>query len=258
MPNTANRAIFAAQRPKPFMVLEHFQAKRIAVAATKARPKMLRNGKRAARPIGRANLSIETVRTWPFWSLIRGRRRESRTIIEETLAAAPPAEELAASALAPDLIDVKKLIGEYDVCEHARRSDEYYRNFSLSDSQFRKPFMGAETIELISKLGVVLSNLDFFPGARVVDFGSGPGWLAQSLALMGCRVVAADVSRRALKLGKAYTAAKYPELVDQITYLPFDGFALDLPSGSADRIVCFIPFTTFRTKIGFSQNSIAC
>lgn len=147
-----------------------------------------------------------------------------------------------ASRPAFDIIDVKKLIADYDIAEHIRRADNYFKDLSISDLQFRKPFMGVIATELIPKLGVVLSNLDLFHGARVLDFGAGSGWLSQWLALMGCEVVAADVSPRILELGKKYTSTKYPEVVDKITFLPFDGHHLDLQSASVDRVVCFDSF----------------
>ena len=184
-------------------------------------------------------MSQAAARTRPFWPFIGRRKREGGEISQDTHAPSLPIEEPQSSAPGTDFIDVKSLIADFDVSEHARRSNDYYRNFSLTDSQFRKPFMGFEAIQLTSKLSVILSNLDFFPGACVLDFGSGPGWLSQSLALMGCRVIAADVSRRALELGKAYTATKYPEVANQITYLAFKGFTIDLPSRSVDRVVCF-------------------
>ena len=142
----------------------------------------------------------------------------------------------------PNFIDVKKLIEVYDVAEHARRADEYFKEFSLDRTEFRKPFMGFETVHLVTNLGIVLGNLGFYPGMRVLDFGCGTGWLSQSLALMGCRPIAVDVSKRALELGKTFTAAKYPEIANQITYLPFDGLTLDVPDCSVDRVVCMDSF----------------
>jgi SAM-dependent methyltransferase len=143
---------------------------------------------------------------------------------------------------APPLIDVKELIAAYDVAEHVRRADSYFDGWTFERTEFRKPFMNLETIYVLRHLGAVLPLMELFAGARVIDFGCGTAWLAQSLALMGCRVVAVDASRRALELGRAYTAAKHPELAGQIEYLPFDGRRLDLPDGSVDRVICFDSF----------------
>lgn len=139
-------------------------------------------------------------------------------------------------------IDVKQLIAKYDIAEHASRADGYYKSFAVTDAQFRKPFMAFESPELTCKLSAVLSSLDFFPRVRVLDFGCGTGWLSQSLALMGCEVIAVDVSQRALELGRTFTINKYPELAEYISYVRFDGFTFDLPEGSVDRVICFDSF----------------
>src|SRR5579871_951374 len=135
---------------------------------------------------------------------------------------------------APPLIDVKELIASYDVAEHVRRADGYFEGWTFERTEFRKPFMSLDTIYVLRHLGAVLPLMELFPGARVIDFGCGTGWLAQSLALMGCRAVAVDASRRALELGKAYTNKTHPEVAGQVEYLPFDGVRLDLPDGSVD------------------------
>ena len=140
--------------------------------------------------------------------------------------------------LPPDFIDVRKLIARYDLAEHATRADDYFKSFTLDSLEFRKPFMSFDAAHLVGNLGVVLNNLDFFPGMRVLDFGCGPGWLARSLALMGCRPVALDVSKRALALGEQATRARYPEIVDAITYLAYDGHTIGLPDACMDRIIC--------------------
>ena len=44
-----------------------------------------------------------------------------------------------------DLIDVRELISSYDVSEHARRADEYFKGISLNSTELRKPFMDWES-----------------------------------------------------------------------------------------------------------------
>lgn len=142
----------------------------------------------------------------------------------------------------PDLIDVRELISSYDVSEHARRADEYFKGISLNSTELRKPFMDWESPHLISNLGAVVGNLDYFRGMKVVDFGCGTGWVSQSLALMGCRPIAVDVSQRALDLARTYTTNKYPEIAGEIAYLHYDGLTIGLPDNSVDRIVCMDSF----------------
>ena len=141
-----------------------------------------------------------------------------------------------------DLINVRELISSYDISEHARRADDYFKGISLNSMQLRKPFMELESPHLISNLGVIVGDLDYFPGMKVVDFGCGTGWVSQSLALIGCRPIAVDVSQRALDLGRTYTENKYPEIAGQITYLHYDGLTIGLPDNSVDRIVCMDSF----------------
>ena len=141
-----------------------------------------------------------------------------------------------------DLIDVRELIRRYDIKEHAKLADQYFEEFDSTSPQLYKPFMGSDAVQLIPKLGVILSNLEFFPGMRVLDFGGGTGWLSQSLAMMGCEAVCADVSVKALDLGQQHTQSKYPEISDRVTYLPFDGYNIDLEDGCLDRVVCFDSF----------------
>ena len=68
------------------------------------------------------------------------------------------------------------------------------------------------------------------------------GMGVQSLALMGCRPIAVDVSQHALDLGKTYTTNKYPEIAGEITYLHYDGLTIGLPDNSVDRVVCMDSF----------------
>lgn len=158
------------------------------------------------------------------------------------VASAPPDPAPPDPGADPNMIDVAELIRGFDVAEHARRADEYFRDFDLNDARLHKPFFGMETLESLPRLGVVLESLDLFAGARVLDFGGGSGWLSQYLALIGSRSTVVDVSRRILDLGRAYAAARFPEVVGKIDYLPFDGRRIDLPDASVDRVVCFDSF----------------
>lgn len=140
------------------------------------------------------------------------------------------------------LIDVKQLIAAGDVQAHLRRAEDYFRNMSLASAELRKPFMGSEATQLVPLLGVMLSNLEFYQGARILDFGCGTGWLSQSLALMGAEVVAVDASATALRLARENTHSRYPELKGKIRYSEFNGEHLDVGSGEIDRVVCMDSF----------------
>jgi SAM-dependent methyltransferase len=139
-------------------------------------------------------------------------------------------------------IDVRELIARFDIAEHARLADGYFKDFTLDRTEFRKPFHPQEAPQLFAHLGVGLGLLEVFPGARIVDFGCGTGWLSQGLAQMGAHAIAVDVSKKALELGRTYTLGKFPELASRIDYLAFDGQTIDLPDGSVDRTICFDSF----------------
>jgi SAM-dependent methyltransferase len=139
-------------------------------------------------------------------------------------------------------VDVRELIARYDIAEHARLADDYFKDFTLDRTEFRKPFHPQEAPQLFAHLGVTLGLLEVFPGARIVDFGCGTGWLSQGLAQMGANAIAVDVSKKALELGRTYTLGKYPELGDRLEYLHYDGQTIGLPDGSVDRTVCFDSF----------------
>lgn len=61
---------------------------------------------------------------------------------------------------------------------------------------------------------------------------------------MGCEVIACDVSRAALDLGRRLFEEQPlpPPSVAKPRFLHFDGRKLDLPDGSVDRVVCFDAF----------------
>lgn len=140
------------------------------------------------------------------------------------------------------VIDVRKLIAGADIASHLRRADEYFQGMSLENGEFRKPFMGSEAVQSVPLLGVMLSNLEFYSGIRIMDFGCGTGWLSQSLALMGAEVVAVDASASALRLAEQNTLSRYPELKGKIRYSVFDGTRLDVNKGELDRVVCMDSF----------------
>jgi len=140
------------------------------------------------------------------------------------------------------LIDVRALIAASTLPSHLRLAEAYFQNMSLASGEFRKPFMGAEAVQLVPLLGVMLSHLRFHSGVRILDFGCGTGWLSQSLALMGAEVVAVDPSATALRLAEANTLSRYPELKGRIRYCEFDGEHLDVEDGQIDRVVCMDSF----------------
>lgn len=137
------------------------------------------------------------------------------------------------------IVDVAELIARYDHGEHVAKAEAYFANASGNPYYWRKPlYNGPEAAALLRNFSQVVTSLDLYPGVRLLDFGAGSCWSSRWFAYMGCTVTAVDVSRNALQLGEAI-AAKDP-IRDQLhlDFLAYDGFHIDLPDGSIDRIVC--------------------
>ncbi len=168
--------------------------------------------------------------------LRRGRPREDETVAPEAQAAAPP-------DAGPPLIDVRDLIARYSNAEHIARADAYFASMPGDAPVLRKPFFGiADTQKNMAGLSSVLQRLQLFPGARVMDFGAGTGWLSRIFAYLDCRPIAMDISAAGLALGRrAYE--QDPLMADRpIDWRVFDGVTLPLDDESVDRIVCYDSF----------------
>jgi SAM-dependent methyltransferase len=123
-------------------------------------------------------------------------------------------------------------------------ADEYFAALDGWEHHLAKPFASAEEApRLLGGLAVLLQGLELAPGARVLEFGAGTGWLSRSLTQLGCHVIALDVSPTALDIARE-TYARFPAAGEQPPprFLLFDGRRIELDAGSVDRIVCFHAF----------------
>jgi ubiquinone/menaquinone biosynthesis C-methylase UbiE len=110
--------------------------------------------------------------------------------------------------------------------------------------QLAKPFSRpGEVTELLTCFGHVVAGLDLLPGMVVLDFGAGTGWTSWRLAQLGCQVIVSDVSAAALDLARE-RFRRWPNVGArrQPRFLLFDGYRIDLPDASVDRICCFDAF----------------
>lgn len=157
----------------------------------------------------------------PFESSTTIIRRQSQSIVE--------------------LIDYQDVVRRYSFAEHARQADAYFASFLHIDSLMaRKPFAGVEEAgELCAGIGALLPGLRLFSGARVLDFGAGTCWLSKILALLGCEVVAVDVSGTALDIGRQLMQRDTIGAKLRVDYVRLDSASLPFPKASFDRIVCF-------------------
>jgi SAM-dependent methyltransferase len=138
------------------------------------------------------------------------------------------------------LIDVRQLITERPVEEHSRAAEDYFARLIDLTHHLSKPFGTAdETPQLLVNFAIVLQGLSLCPGMTVLEFGAGTCWAAHALTQLGCRVIAADVSPSALRIGQELYA-RHPPFGDKPApqFLLFDGHRLELPDQSIDRVIC--------------------
>ena len=159
----------------------------------------------------------------------------------QTLAAAASTEP------APDdtggFIDVRDLIARYSNAEHIARADAYFAAIPEDSLLLRKPFFGLkDTPANLYGVSEMLNGLQLFPGARVLDFGAGTGWLSKALCFLDCHPVACDVSAAALAIGRGAFERDPIARGLAIDWQPFDGIHLPCADASMDRIVCYDSF----------------
>lgn len=141
------------------------------------------------------------------------------------------------------LIDVSKLIAHYSVDQHRQQADAYFASHSETSMLLRKPFQSVpEAVQILQGLSILLRELKLFQGARIVDFGAGTAWLSRMLAYLNCDVVAVDLSRNALELGRQAIDKDIFAKDLKISYLPYDGVRIPLSDADVERICCFDAF----------------
>jgi SAM-dependent methyltransferase len=108
----------------------------------------------------------------------------------------------------------------------------------------RKPFCCTVCApQLVYKLGLMLYALDLREGQRVLDFGTGAGWLARLLNQMGVAATGIDVAESAVEFARAAADAS-PQRMDRIAlqFETYDGYRFPFEDGAFDRIACFDAF----------------
>jgi len=144
----------------------------------------------------------------------------------------------------PDIIDVKKLIQRLSPDEMKRKAEEYFSSITNTDYLLAKPFGSIdECPELLMNFASVVQSGAFVPGQVLLEFGAGSSWVGRLFNQMGLEVISLDISATALTLGKTLKDS-WPVFGSQPkhTFLEFDGYTIDLPDASVDRVVCFDSF----------------
>jgi len=143
-----------------------------------------------------------------------------------------------------ELIDVRQRIATYSVEELNATADAYFSRLDNWDYLLAKPLAQiGEAPELLQCFAHVVEGLNLAPDMTVLDFGAGACWTSRFLTQLGIQVIALDVSASALHIGQALYQ-RMPVVGDQpkARFLPFDGYRIDLPDASVDRISCWEAF----------------
>ncbi|MGN6186088.1 MAG: class I SAM-dependent methyltransferase [Thermoanaerobaculia bacterium] len=142
------------------------------------------------------------------------------------------------------LIDVKQLIASSSIEELNHKAELYFRSLNDWDFHLAKPFSTiSDAPGLLINFATMLQGLELAPGLRLLDFGAGTGWTSRYLSQLGCEVIVLDVSQTALEIAKElYRREPVIGIAPAPQFLLFDGYRIDLPDASIDRILCFDSF----------------
>jgi SAM-dependent methyltransferase len=146
-------------------------------------------------------------------------------------------------------IDVRELLRTVADDELLASADAYFSGLPADSEQCRKPFSTTgESPDTARKLALLLQAADLFPGADVLDFGCGTGWLAAGIAQMGCRATGVDISPAAIRLAEARAAAVALPGPGSLRYQSYAGQRLPFEDAGFDRVVCFDAFHHVRDQ----------
>jgi 2-polyprenyl-3-methyl-5-hydroxy-6-metoxy-1,4-benzoquinol methylase len=142
-----------------------------------------------------------------------------------------------------ETIAVQDVLQRFAAEEHVARANAYFLREHEEDALFRRPYAALEEVQpRLAGLAYLLQQLELFPGARVLDFGCGTGWLSRVLATMGMSVIGTDVSENALALARKFIARDPLADSFDLAFRAFDSVRLPLEDASVDRIACFDAF----------------
>lgn len=142
------------------------------------------------------------------------------------------------------IVDPKDLISKYTPDELAEAAEGYFARLDDHWYHIVKPFASPdEAPDNLASFGALIAALELKKGDRVLDFASGSCWTSRFLAQMGCGVISTDLSPTALSIGRS-ALKKLPLLPPHgtIDFIPFNGYRLDLPDESVNRVACLDAF----------------
>jgi SAM-dependent methyltransferase len=131
--------------------------------------------------------------------------------------------------------------------EYNKAAELYFRDHPHLGLIEKKPFHNMdETSSILIRLGIILQNLHVGPSHKVADFGAGSCWLSLILNKLRIATFSIDVSASALDIGKKIFERDPDANLDiEHHFLQFDGYHIDLPDSSIDRIICFDAYHHF-------------
>ncbi len=141
-------------------------------------------------------------------------------------------------------VNVQDLLKKLTVEELNLAAEEYWKQIKNWDYHLAKPFNDAqETSLILLQFSYVLQGIRPLQGMKILDFGVGSCWSSRFLTQLGLEVIAVDVSKTALKIGQELYE-RLPPIGRSIQpkFLCFDGYRLELPDQSIDRIMCLDAF----------------
>ena len=161
-----------------------------------------------------------------------------------TVTVAPSLDRAAFMRLNPDTVDVKELIKKLSPEEMKKKAEDYFSSIKDFNYLFEKPFENIhECPELLINFASIVQSSVLVPGQVLLEFGAGSCWAGRLFNQLGLEVISLDISPTALSLGKKLKES-WPVFGNQPNhrFLEFDGYTIELPDESVDRIICFDSF----------------
>ena len=123
-------------------------------------------------------------------------------------------------------------------------AERYFAEHAEPQFLLDKPFSDSDGFpQHLIRAGTLIAAGRIQPGDTVVEIGAGTCWLSHFLNRYGCRTVAVDVSRTALKIGKKLFARELSTNWSlEPRFVPYDGHTLPLDDATADCIVVYDAF----------------
>lgn len=142
-------------------------------------------------------------------------------------------------------INPKDLIHQLTVEELNKTAEDYFQQVTDPTHHMSKPFSNPhEAIELLGRMGLILSGIRLGKAMTVLEFGAGACWFSRFLNQMQCATISVDVSHTVLEFGRRLFK-EMPVLGGSIAppqFVHFDGYHMDVPDESVDRVLCMDAF----------------